>query len=291
MLKRIMAAYYRASDVLGMNRRNLDYVYPYNARCHFPIANDKLLCKETLQRVGVPVPQTYFTYRYFFELATLEGDLLQLNEFVIKPAQGSAGNGIVVIVGREGNEWIGISGKRYGLSALRRHLSDIIFGVFSFDNADTAIIEQRIIQHEDINRLYDGGLADVRVILFKERPVLAMCRLPTDASDGKANLHQGAIGLGLDLNSGFTTHAFRQGMPLSHHPDSHKALEGVAIPHWQSLMEYAQKAARAVPLKYLGVDVALAQEGPVMLEINARPGLEIQNANRQPLRDLLESRS
>ena len=47
-------------------------------------------------------------------------------------------------------------------------------------------------------------------------------------------------------------------------------------------------AAEAVPLKYLGVDIAISDQGPVMIEINARPGIEIQNANNKAMRPILD---
>jgi len=288
-LQRLRAAHSASATVLNMNRRNLGYVYPHNARRDFPIANDKLRCKAELEPLGIPLAKTHFAYRYFYELGSLFEDLSTLEEFVIKPSNGSAGNGILVIVGHENNEWIGINGKRYSIEALRRHISDIIFGVFSFDNQDAAIIEQRVIQHPTINALFDRGLADVRVIMFRHEPVLAMSRVPTLASDGKANLHQGAVGLGIDLESGRSTHAMLNGMPITVHPDSGVALLELEIPFWQEIIEHSRRVAEAVPLKYLGIDIAIAEHGPVLLEINARPGLEIQNVNKRAMRPLLEA--
>ncbi len=284
--RRLSAA---SAQVLTMNRRNLGYVYPHNARRDFPVANDKLLCKEILAPIGVPLAKTHFSYRHFYELQQLERDLSSLAEFVIKPAQGSAGNGILVIVGRDGESWMGINGKRYSLAALKRHISDIIFGVYSFDNQDAAIIEERVIQHQTINRLFDRGLADVRIIMFQHQAVQAMSRVPTMASDGKANLHQGAIGLGIDLEHGHCQSAMLKGEPITYHPDSGAQLIGVVIPFWEDILTHAKRIAEAVPLKYLGIDIAIGHQGPVLLEINARPGLEIQNVNQQAMRPILEA--
>ncbi len=278
-----------AARVLAMNNRNLGFVYPSNARRHFPYANDKLLAKETLEKVGVPVPRTHFAYEYFFDLRNLREELGGLTDFVVKPAQGSGGNGILVIVGRDGEDWLSVSGRRVTLEELQRHITDIIFGVYSHDTADVAIIEDRIVQHQAIDAIYDRGLADVRLILYRHEPVMAMSRIPTSHSDGRANLHQGAVGIGIDLERGRSTHAMIAGTPLEHHPDSGAPLIDFAIPHWERVMEYGRRAAEAVPLKYLGVDVAIAEQGPVILEINARPGLEIQNANFTPMRGLLEA--
>jgi alpha-L-glutamate ligase-like protein len=279
----------RARSVLAMNQRNLDFIYPCNPRRHFPLADDKLRTKELMRQAGVPVPATYATYGSFYELRNLQRDLDPLTDFVIKPSQGSGGGGIVVIVGRENGDWIGPSGKRYSLGDFRKHTSDIVFGVYSFDLSDRVIIEERVRQNQEMTQLSPGGLADVRVILFNDQPVLSMTRVPTRASAGRANLHQGAIGAGIDLASGRTTHAILHNEPITHHPDTGVPLIGREIPHWPRVLQVSRLAARAVPLKYLGVDICIAESGPVLLEINVRPGLQIQNANLIGLRGRLEA--
>ncbi len=269
----------RAEAVLSMNRRNLDYIYTRNQRTHFPLADNKLLAKEILVPAGVRMPETYRTYGFFYELRNLEQDLGAYLDFVIKSAQGSGGNGIIVIVGRRGRDWLGISGKVYTLYDLQKHISDIIFGVYSFDLGDQAIIESRIVQHPEMQALSPLGLADVRLIMCDDRPVMAMTRIPTRQSEGKANLHQGALGVAIDIASGITTQAQFLGQPIDRHPDSGMQLIGREIPFWPQIVELAVKAAGAVPLKYLGVDISVATDGPQLLEINVRPGLEIQNVN------------
>ncbi|MBI5006766.1 MAG: hypothetical protein HZB95_06530 [Nitrosomonadales bacterium] len=278
----------RAGKVLSMNKRNLHYIYTRNQRKHFPLADDKLLAKEVLGKAGVSMPRTHRIYSYFYELRTLESDLSAYEDFVIKPAQGSGGNGIIVIVGRQGDDWVGISGKIYTAFDLRKHISDIIFGIYSFDLGDRAIIESRIVQHAEMSELSPLGLADVRVIMCDERPVMSMTRVPTKQSDGKANLHQGALGIAIDIASGVTTDARFLGQPVEKHPDTGIALLGRTLPYWSEVIELAERAAQAVPLKYLGVDISISPDGPLLLEINVRPGLEIQNVNGRGMLPVLE---
>lgn len=278
----------RASEVLSINNRNLGFIYPNNKRSNFPLANDKLLCKQTLSFVGVVMPETHYSYGNFFELNNLADDLSMLDDFVIKPANGSAGNGIVVVTRQVDGGWYTAGGQFLILADIKKHLSDIIFGVFSHDMMDKAIIEQRVVQHDVLNSICDLGLSDIRIVLFMDQPVMAMSRIPTSESDGKANLHQGAIGLGIDIETGTTSHAIKAGKSITHHPDSHKPIIGLSIPYWKEVIEMAMKAAQAVPLKYLGVDIAISEQGPVMIEINARPGIEIQNANKMAMRERLE---
>ncbi|MDQ6958303.1 MAG: sugar-transfer associated ATP-grasp domain-containing protein [Mariprofundaceae bacterium] len=278
-----------AKHVLAINQRNLLYVYPHNPRRHFPLADNKLLTKEALIQLSVPVPVTHKVYRHFYELRKLEEDLSRLPEFVIKPARGKGGSGIIVISGRKGADWVGISGKLYTLHDLKKHISDIIFGVYSFGLNDEVMVESRVMQHEAMNAISPYGLADIRIITFRQQPIMAMTRIPTLASEGKANLHQGAVGVGINLKSGCTHHAIHQGDPVSKHPDNGKTLIGHSLPFWKRVLEITHLTAKSVPLGYLGVDIVLAPDGPKVLEINVRPGIEIQNANMEGMREILES--
>jgi alpha-L-glutamate ligase-like protein len=264
-------------------------VYPHNHRSDYPVADNKLLTKEIVKKLDVPIPQTHFAYGYFYELRNLKADLEQHSDFVIKPASGSGGGGIVVIAGKQGENWVSIGGTQYTLQDLRKHISDIIFGVYSFGLQDQAVIESRIEQHPAIDALSPFGLADVRLILCRHEPVLAMIRLATKASHGTANLHQGAIGVGVDIATGTTRYATFNGDAVQIHPDSQALLIDRKIPYWNEVLQTGEKVARAVPLKYIGVDIAVSDSGPRLLEINARPGIEIQNANQKGMRAILEA--
>lgn len=275
-------------QVLTMNRRNLNFIYPSNARRHFPMADNKLLTKQLLTEAGVPVPETYGSYSSFFELRHLEQNLIAHNEFVIKPARGSGGGGILVIGGRTDEGWVSVSGRIYTLADLRKHIADIIFGIHSFGLADEAIIEARVEQHAELTELSPFGLTDVRIIVYRDEPAVAMLRVPTRDSDGKANLHQGALGVGIDIETGRAIHAIHQGEALIRHPDNGVELIGRQLPFWKDILQISRQAAGAVPLKYLGIDLAIAVDGPLILEINVRPGIEIQNANMLGMRPLLE---
>lgn len=278
----------RALRVLNINKRNLSYIYQYNARIDYPVADNKLLTKKCLITAGVPVTETYLSYSHFYQLSQLVNDLHALQEFVIKPAQGRGGGGIIVIVARTDTGWLGINEKHYTVTDIKRHISDIIYGVYSFDTKDQAIIEARIHQHHAMNTLSPFGLSDVRLILFNDKPVMAMTRLPTKSSGGRANIHQGAIGAGIDIATGRTTHAIHHNEPITKHPDTGIDLIDRQIPYWHEIISMGIKAATAVPLKYIGADIAVTDNGPVIIELNVRPGLAIQAANNQGMAELLQ---
>lgn len=292
---RFSLALERASvELVGINGRNLRVVYPHNARRHFPIADDKIVAKEWLSKAGVPVPDTLFVARSFVDLSGMERRLAELDEFVIKPANGSGGGGIVVVIGRDvepgsGPRWVTAGGARLSPGDLRRHAAEILFGSFTLDSPDAVLVEDRLVPHPVLSRLFPDGLSDVRVLSLRGTPFAAMVRVPTVASGGRANLHQGAIGLAVDLGTGVTTRALLRGERLERHPDTRAPLVGVELPDWATILEIAVRSAAAVPLGYLGVDIGLdARRGPVVLEINKRPGLEIQNVLGRGLRGVIE---
>jgi len=288
-ISRISQVSANAASVLSMNQRNLQYIYPNNQRCDYPLADDKLQTKRILERLDVPHPATYLEYRYYYQLNKLRSDLEAFDSFVIKPASGHGGNGIKVIVGKKSNGWQDAKGNYISLEDIRKHIYDIVFGVYSFDLHDTAIIEQLVIQHESINHVSPFGLADVRVITCKHEPVLAMLRVPTRESEGKSNLHQGAVGAGVNTPNGVTNNAIINGRFISAHPDTGVDLINVQIPDWEEIMKICRCVSKEMPLKYLGFDFGLSVCGPVILELNVRPGIEIQNANMLGMRDILEN--
>jgi len=125
------------------------------------------------------------------------------------------------------------------------------------------------------------GVPDIRVIIYKGYPAMAMLRCSTQESDGKANLHQGAVGVGIDMASGKALFAVQHGTPVTKHPDTGYDFSELQIPHWEKMLSLAASCYEVTHLGYLGVDIVLDKNlGPLILELNARPGLAIQIANR-----------
>ena len=105
-------------------------------------------------------------------------------------------------------------------------------------------------------------------------------RLTTRSSDGKANLHQGAVGAGIDISSGETLTGVLGDDVVDDHPDTGALIAGLYIPNWDSILQSAARGLEVTGLGYLGVDIVIDRDrGPLILEMNARPGLNIQIAN------------
>ncbi len=275
----------RARGVLGINERNGGLVLPLNPRRHYPRVDDKLLTKRLAEAAGIPIPRSLGVVTYHHQLRALPALLDGLEQFVLKPARGAQGDGIVVIAGIEDGCYRKSSGARLSAMDMRQHVSSTLSGVFSLrGDIDSCLIEERVILHPVFADVARCGIPDVRVILYRGVPIMAMSRLPTLESDGRANLHQGAVGAGISLATGRITHAACYNEPVTHHIDTHAPLVGFQVPHWDEVLHLAMRAGDISGLGYLGVDVVIdIARGPLLLELNARPGLAIQVANQAGL--------
>ncbi len=271
--------------VLGMNRRNIAYIGRYNPREHYPLVDDKLKTKLIAERAGLHVPRLLHVVRTQHEIEEIAGLLGALSSFVIKPAQGSGGKGILVIESQRDGGFVKSSGDRLDLNDVKRHLSNIISGLHSLGGrADVAIVESLVRVSPLFKEVSFEGVPDIRLIVFKGYPVMGMLRLATHASDGKANLHQGAIGVGVDIGSGRSISAVQHDERLHRHPDTNADLTALAVPNWNELLLLAARCYEVTQLGYLGCDIVLDEQlGPLVLELNARPGLSIQLANNEGL--------
>lgn len=278
--------------VLGMNSRNRNYVNQLNSTELLDLAADKLRSKDILQSAGVPVAKTYAACKSFRELPEFVQTLSDLGAFALKPNRGSQGNGIMIIRGREEKNFITAGGKIRTPEDMSRHVGEILNGSFSQSgDEDYAYVEPLLSQHADLNSLSDFGLSDIRVILHKQKPVSAMLRLPTEKSGGKANLHQGAVGLAIDIETGKVTNAAFRGSNTDAHPDTGAELIGFKIPKWRDIIEISEASAEAIPLGYIGVDICIDEDrGPLVLEVNGRPGIEIQNVQQKGLVESLNDK-
>ncbi len=279
---RVRALLARRAEVYGINRRNLGLVYPNNPRRSYPWADDKLLAKEAFRARGVPAPRTIAVCDGLYAVPAAVEALRGRSGFVATPANGSGGAGILVAGAWDParQAWRKAGGGAVTPLGLSRHLADVVFGVHSSRLEDRAFVEERVEPHRVFAALWADGLCDVRVIVLRGRPVMSMIRVPTAESGGRANLHQGGLGIAVDLERGRTFRALHRGRPVERHPESGAPLLGLEVPSWPGVVDVARRAALAVPLGYLGVDVVVDRErGPLVLEINVRPGLEIQNVN------------
>lgn len=281
----------KVNDILGLNARTQLYSYPYNKKASKKVANSKLATKRAMRKVDIPVPETYAKFVRPESVDEYDWDSLP-DAFALKPNKGLGGEGIIVVKKRSKDKTGWITAKRSKVTPedLKLHVLDILEGAFSVRNVpDVAYIEEYVGRHKSLRKYAYRGTPDIRVIGFNKVPVMAMLRLPTKESGGRANLHQGAIAVGIDIATGITTKAYWHGKYIHHKPGTKRKLHGIKIPKWEEIMKMAVKTQEVTGLGYLGVDVVLhPKKGPMILELNYMPGLSIQLANSAGLRKRLE---
>jgi len=271
--------------VLGMNSRNISYVSKYNDRRLYPLVDNKLKTKKLAQEHGLKTPELFGYIEFQAQIKQLKDLLPQGEGFVLKPAQGSGGKGILIIVRQKNDNYYKANGEKIEFHELKVHISNILAGLYSLGGKDDIALIERLIEFDDT---FEGfsfeGVPDIRVLVYRGYPVMAMIRLSTAVSDGKANLHQGAVGVGLDIVNGKAVSSIQFDRPIQEHPDTNKNLSLLQVPHWKKILELAAGSYDMTNLGYLGADIVIGKnKGPMLLELNARPGLAIQIANDRGL--------
>ena len=281
---------------LTINERNKIYLRK-NTASGKAIADSKYKTKRILAKNKVMVPNLIARFKEAKDIENFNWVGLEGN-FVIKPESGYGGEGIIIIRkrGKWAGEWQKMDGGMMTTGDLKMQCQEILAGKYSLHNMpDKVLIEERIKIHPLFLALTKSGTPDIRVIVYNQIPVMAMLRVPTEKSGGKANLHQGAIGLGIDLATGITTFGLEGNGDtiyriFDHAKKKNRKVNGIKIPFWREILETGINSQKAIPtLGFVGVDVVLDKEkGPMVLEVNARPGLSIQICNKAGLKSRIE---
>ncbi|MBN1331761.1 DUF1704 domain-containing protein [Candidatus Dojkabacteria bacterium] len=273
--------------ILGRNERNLKYIRPYNLTRAKKIADNKLLTKEILEKNGIPTPKLIGKVESIQDLKNFDWESLP-NSFVIKPVQGLEGAGIEIFYNRDKQgRWIMGDGRKVSVGDLKAMAIDIMDGKYSLHNQkDSVFFEERVKMHKVFKYYAYKGAPDIRILVFNNIPIMSYLRLPTKESKGKGNLALGAVGAAIDLASGITTTAvLGKDTIVEKIPGTNLNVGGLKIPYWDEILKIAIKAHQVTGLGFAAIDFLIDRDlGPQIIELNARPGLSIQIANRDGLR-------
>lgn len=277
--------------VIGLNKRNVELIYPNNQRKHYSLADDKVKTKELLHKHHIACAETYTVITRVSEVKHKWNSCQKYNAVAIKPANGFGGGGIKILKKSPTGEWIS-EGEPISEALIFQHITNIISGLYSMNSSDSCLIEECIIPHPFFAEIYDEGVPDFRVITLKEQPLMAMLRMPTSKSKGKANLHQKGVGIGIDMEQGILTQVYDGKKYSDHHPDNPEKINGKPIPYWDEIIALSKMTAKAFPLDYLGIDLVIDKtKGPQIMEVNVRPGLGIQLVNKCGLQNAIQHTS
>ncbi len=281
----------KSSHILGLNARSQHFTFSANTRQGKLIAKSKILTARHLRKLHIPTPKIYKKFFKPQDIFDFDWNTLP-SSFALKPSKGLGGGGIIVIKrkSRDGKFWTTTTKEKITADDMKLHVLDILEGAFSTGSVpDSAFIQEYVGRHKAFTRYAYRGTPDIRVIVYNKVPVMAMLRLPTKESGGRANVHQGAIAVGIDMATGITTKAVWHGKPIKYKPETNRKLSGIKIPQWTDVLAIAAKCTDIPGLGYMGVDIVMHPErGPMILEINSQPGLQIQLANGSGLKKRLE---
>lgn len=280
----------RDNGVLGMNDRNYSVIAQYNKRSLYTLVDDKVKTKKLANSININTPKMIGIIEHQYEVKNLLDMVRGYDTFVIKPAHGSGGKGVLVIKKHDGQNFYSASGNVLSFKDIYQHVSNTLSGLFSLGGQyDVALIEEAVNFSDVFKDFSYHGVPDVRVIVYKGYPAMVMMRLATKESGGRANLHQGAVGVGLDVSTGVPLKAVMHNKPITQHPDTKANLMDLRVPFWKEHLIIGALAYDMTGLGYLGADIVLDKNrGPMMLEVNARPGLAIQIANGRGLKTVLQ---
>lgn len=196
----------------------------------------------------------------------------QAGAFIVKPADGTHGDGVERIDADAVQDW------------------PALFSTLKGQGRN--LCEEIIRQHPALDRIWPGSVNTIRVVtILKEgtaHVVAAYLRVgngvrPVD------NFNGGGMVTPVDTETGVIRCAARdkRGTLYPQHPATHVTFQGAAIPLWPQVLELVQQAAQVVPeVRYVGWDVAITPAGPLLVEGNHYPGHDIyclpgQNPEKQ----------
>ena len=137
------------------------------------------------------------------------------------------------------------------------------------------VVEQWIRQNDEMTRAYPDAVNCIRVAtLYRDGKCHWLGAVFTLGRDHNkiTNSFQGAIFGLVDVETGVvTTDLCSYSDELfEKHPDTGFVAKGFKVPYWKEVLELTEKAAAVVPqVGYIGWDVAIAENGPVLIEGNS----------------------
>ena len=281
--------FFKTYGLLWQNARNLKYIKGFNSKMAKKLADSKLKTKDFLRSKWIPVPNTLAILSKYEEITDDMISKLQ-PPFVIKPNAGFWWKGIIVIDKLDSSwNFVSNTSQVYTGKDIHSHLLNVLDWFFSLSwSRDRIIIEKKIEINDEVQILGKYGLPDIRIIVFNMVPVMAMLRVPTAKSWWKANLHSWACAAWIDIWTGKLTYITQYSKIIKSIPWIWD-VRGLVLPDWDTMLEMAVRVQKETNIWYLGCDIVMDnKDGPLLLEMNIRPGLEVQVANLARLKDRLE---
>jgi hypothetical protein len=135
------------------------------------------------------------------------------------------------------------------------------------------LVQRYVENHPDIAQVTNGALASLRIVTgLNERAEAEFVTSSIFLPRGACETTVAGISCSIASETGRIRHAaFPIGVPITNHPDTGAPIIGIDLPFWRESVELVRRAhATAFPhFAFLGWDVALTKDGPLLLETNS----------------------
>jgi hypothetical protein len=152
--------------------------------------------------------------------------------------------------------------------------------------SNSRLVQPRLVNCDELSDLNNDALSTIRIVTCldeQDRPevVAAAMRMAVGDNHLIDNFHAGGIATAVDIASGELGQASNMGVDarlgwLDRHPTSGARIRGRKLPRWDDTLRLAEQAHRAFGDRVvIGWDVAVTPDGPVVVEGNGAPDLDI----------------
>lgn len=242
-------------------RRNNDLIKKYNK----PEAFDALENKEKFNE----------NFNEFLHRSWIRVDIDNLDDvkkwinkykrFMAKPIYGGCGHGIEKIEPED------IKDPRELDKFLKRWAED----------KEGYILEEIVVQNDEVSKVYPCSINTIRAVTILKNGVPYVVQTYFRiGNDGKFvdNFNSGGMTVPIDKKTGIVMDKAidKKKILYETHPYTGYKIKGFKFPYWDEVLEMAKDLAKKIPdMGYVGWDIALTKEGPVIIEANEYPGHDI----------------
>ena len=177
--------------------------------------------------------------------------------------------------------YIGESGK--GIEKIK--VSDFsnteeLYKYISDPEKNFGVIEEVIVQHPDVSKIYPDSLNCLRVVtLVNNGEAHILYSVFKMGNNGKFvdNLENGGLACHFDLDKGEITGQGHTSALINYdaHPATGIRFVGYKLPYMNEVKELVKKAAMVIPeFRYVGWDVCITPNGPAIVEGNDYPAYD-----------------
>lgn len=222
----------------------------------------------------------YCVFRSVKDVDKLEAFLNTHKRAIIKPLAGSYGRGVRIVDVKDQEDVHALASSLIEVEEYSNRSKYKCYG---------AIVEEVVVQDDRLAKFHSQSVNTVRIttIRLDSRTVIFEPFLRVGRGGACVdNAGSGGIFCPVDAETGVVYAARdKHGVRYETHPESGVPIVGFQIPRWDEAKEFVRKAAQVVPsIRIIGWDVALSQDGWVLIEANRAGEWLTQEATHTGLR-------